>query len=90
MTNQDIFSIISELQNDIFNSQFRNFPNKFGAFAESLAVIFHSSPTSHSKAFNRILLALIHAYENKDYLLVADTLEFELKPLLIEVLGGEE
>lgn len=89
MKNLEIISVIDEQQADIFNARLQEFSDKFASLAVSLQAISRSIPGKHNQNFKQILLALLHAYESRDYLLVADTLEFELKPLLTKALGGE-
>jgi hypothetical protein len=85
MEDQDILSMIYDLQVDIFNGQFNALPRKFASFSTGLKSIYRSIPSQHELYFKQSLLMLIQAFENRDYLLVADILEFKLKTLLIEV-----
>ncbi|MDR3592567.1 MAG: hypothetical protein P4N41_23160 [Negativicutes bacterium] len=90
MEDQDIFSRIQELQTDIFDARIDVLPGKFASLSTGLAASCRSIPSRSEPYFRQILLALLRAYESRDFLLLADVLEFELKPLLVDAMGGDD
>ncbi len=76
--------LIDAIQQHLFNDHLCEFSNYFAELPNLCEKIFPELASAYHSQFNQILLALLQAYENKDYLLVADLLEFELKPCLAE------
>ncbi len=90
MRDQAILSIIDEFQNNIFNGKSTAIPETFAALSVGLESICQFIPGRHELKFRQTLVTLVQAYGNKDYLLLADILEYELKPLLMTSLNGVE
>ena len=89
MRDHDVLAIIDELQDNIFNDKLTAIPDMFAALSIGLASIHQLLPSRQELNFKQILTTLVQAYTNKDYLLLADTLEYELKPLLTISLNGD-
>lgn len=77
-----ILALIEDLQNDIFAYRLDKFSQKMLQFVENLTTWVTSLSATEKNRLNTILTALLDSYGKKDYLLLADLLEFELKPLL--------
>jgi hypothetical protein len=90
MENEDILALIYELQLDIFDGQFQVLSEKLASLSTGLNSVYRAIPAKNQQYFKQILLALLKAFESRDYLLLADILEFELKPLLVDVFGEGE
>ncbi|WP_018702252.1 hypothetical protein [Anaeromusa acidaminophila] len=73
---------IDELQNAIFKFEASILETKVIAMLDLLSK--HSLVLENEVSVQRVLQELLKAYQTKDYLLLADVLEFKLKPLLAE------
>lgn len=82
MEKERIVSLLNDLQHGIFYDQMTDFAENFACLAEALEQIAVRISDGRRHGFNQILAAILHACENKDYLLMADLIEFELKPFL--------
>ncbi len=77
------FSIlIDDMQNDIFTYCLGDFSSKMLSLIEVLTAGAKIQTGFNRKGLNEVLNKMLASYEKKDYLLLADLLEFELKPLL--------
>ena len=74
--------LIDSMQQHLFQEKLHEFSNCYAQLPSLCESVFPKLATAYHPQFNQILLALLQAYGNKDYLLVADLLEFELKPCL--------
>lgn len=80
---EQVISLIDLIQSQLFNEQLHQFSCTFAALPNLFEGVFQELSSEYHQQFNQILLVLLQAYENKDYLLVIDLLEFELKPCLV-------
>lgn len=85
----ELINLIDLTQNQLFDEQLHLFLANFINLPTLLERIFLELPSECRQQFNQILLALLQAHENKDYLLLIDLLEFELKPYLVMNLREE-
>lgn len=76
---QRMIALIDTLQQDIFAYHIEDFSNNMMRLIEMLTIWVKGDSPSE---MNVILKKTLDSYEKKDYLLLADVLEFELKPLL--------
>lgn len=76
---------IDKLQGDLFAYRIDQVASLMINLVESLTAWVMGLTADEQAALNQVLSALLTSYEKKDYLLVADLLEFELKPLLLEL-----
>jgi len=70
--------IVDEMENDIFQLDFKAVGYGMVNLIEELAQIDELLSYDQKQMFNEILGYLNIAYENKDYLLLADLLRYEL------------
>ena len=80
----DIIEKIGNIQSSVFGYEVGALPNNVASvFSEALADrMVDASDAGRVIAFNRIMAACLGALGDKDYLLLADLLEYELKPFL--------
>ena len=81
-------SSIDQLQDYIFNYQLSTIRDSFIQFINELERVSHDIPNDRKVEYNQCLLYILQAFENKDYLLLADLVEYELKPLVGNFTGG--
>lgn len=79
---RNVLTLIDTLQQDIFTYRLADFSSNMLRLIEMLTVWAKAGFPSRQTALNVILKKALDSYEKKDYLLLADVLEFELKPLL--------
>jgi hypothetical protein len=86
---QKLFAAIDQYQEDVFEYRPAEMAASFMAMVDALeywvANIFR--PEANTR-LNRLLEVMLTAYQNKDYLLVADLAEYELKPLALSAVNG--
>nr|WP_092074314.1 hypothetical protein [Dendrosporobacter quercicolus]NSL49218.1 hypothetical protein [Dendrosporobacter quercicolus DSM 1736]SDM88166.1 hypothetical protein SAMN04488502_10894 [Dendrosporobacter quercicolus] len=73
---------IEELQNAIFAYEQEQFTNQFVKLTDLLIAGMQGLSIQDQAILNPVLNAVLTSYEQRDYLLLADLLEYELKPLL--------
>jgi hypothetical protein len=86
----EIIRQIDELQDKIFAQDLKTVPEGVTSLLATLVEqrgIDLQSIDSITK-FNRLMEMSLQAMTNRDYLLLADLLEFRLKPMLPETKGG--
>ncbi len=79
---EELLTMIDDIQGSVFDYQLKRLSELIIQLVEKLMVLASSLPTDKQVAMNKVLTAILNSYENKDYLLMADLLEYELKPLL--------
>ena len=79
---EQLVLLIDEIQDDIFAYHIEKVSTAMIRLAETLTTWIKTLSAKEQTAVNPVLKAIIDSYANKDFLLVADLLEFELKPLL--------
>ncbi|MDU4959247.1 MAG: hypothetical protein E6X17_01085 [Sporomusaceae bacterium] len=77
-----LHTLIAESQLAIFSYRLDLFTERFLELIDLLTAGMQSLTVEEQENLNSVLQVLLTAYEGKDYLLVADLLEFELKPLI--------
>lgn len=83
-----ILSMIGDIQDNIFSYRVDTLPYKMLPLVEALMSGNGALVVNDLPRLQGVLKALLDSYEKKDYLLIADLLEFELKPLLTK--SGQE
>jgi hypothetical protein len=80
----DYLSLIKNIQDDIFAYNVVELPGKVtGLFEQVLASgLLCNLDAGEMQRFNRMFEACLHSLQDKDYLRLADTLEYEIRPLL--------
>jgi hypothetical protein len=80
----DIFEKIDNIQASVFDYEVATVPNNVAnVFSETLAGGYVDAANAERVgALNRVMAACLDALGRKDYLLLADLLEYELKPFL--------
>lgn len=78
----ELNTTVNEIQKAIFSYQIAEVSGKIFMFIERMSTWTILLALEEQIIVNQILGAVLKSYENKDYLLLADLLEFELKPLL--------
>ncbi len=75
---------IRQLQNDIFTYKIEAVPVQLSELMAGVieAGVVDLSDASQVQRFNRIMQAGLEAVQNRDYLLLADIMEYELKIIL--------
>ena len=77
-----LLTSIEEIQNAIFAYEIERFTNQFVELTDLLIAGMQGLSAQDQTVLNPVLNAILTSYEQKDYLLLADLLEYELKPLL--------
>lgn len=77
-----LLTSIEEIQNAIFAYEIERFTNQFVKLTDLLIAGMQGLSAQDQAVLNPVLNAILASYEHKDYLLLADLLEYELKPLL--------
>ena len=80
----DLFERIDNIQASVFDYEVGTVPNNVASvFSDVLAGgRVDASDAPRVVALNRVMAACLEALGRKDYLLLADLLEYELKPFL--------
>ena len=79
---KELLECFDRTQDDIFAGRFKQADEGVVEAIELLAVAAESIPPARLPDFNKIMLNIIDAREKNDYLLLADLLEYKLKPFL--------
>lgn len=79
---EQLLLLIDEIQDDIFAYRIEKVSSTMIRLAEGLTGWIKTLSSNEQTVVNPVLKAIIDSYAKKDFLLVADLLEFELKPLL--------
>ncbi|MCT4605051.1 MAG: hypothetical protein N4A64_02955 [Marinisporobacter sp.] len=83
-----IIKQIDDMQGCIFKHDIKNMPNRMLALTNEMSQLLKQNiPAKYMNTLLEVLEYIHMAMENKDYLLVADLLEFELKPLFKNIVG---
>lgn len=77
-----LLELIDNMQKDVFSYHLVGLAGKMLKLSEGLALESGNLTVPERTKLNTILHTLLESYSKKDYLLVADVLEYELKPLL--------
>jgi hypothetical protein len=77
--------LIDEIQHDVFDYRLDAFSHHFLRLIDLLAIGTQALDKQERGLLEPILNAMLHAYERKDYLMIADLLFFELRPLLAPI-----
>jgi len=79
--------MLNRLNNSIFSFEVQEIPvyltDFFGAVIEMQAIDINN--INHLQTYNTIMKNCLEAMQNRDYLLLSDILEYELKPLFVSV-----
>ena len=78
-----LYTLVAEIQDDIFAYRLDSFAGSFLKLVDLLVVEMQGLTPQEQVMLNPVLNAILAAYERKDYLLIADLLEFELRPLVV-------
>lgn len=78
-----LLMLIEDIQNDIFDYRIGAFDHHFLQLIDLLAGEMETLTPEDKAVLNPVLQAILDAYELKDYLLIADLLAYELKPLIV-------
>ncbi len=78
---------INHLQTLVFNREMAALNPALTDFINELSTLLPAFKEEQVQTFNEILSLLNIAISNQDYLLMADLLEYEMKPFLINMLG---
>jgi len=80
----DYQTLISNIQEDIFTYNVVELPGKVTALFERVLASgwLCNLDADEMQRFNRMFEACLHSLQDKDYLRLADTLEYEIGPLL--------
>ncbi|GEM_PF-5392715 len=82
---------INKLQDTVFDYQTINISEDFIKLVNELEHITPYVSENIMEVYNnRILLPMLQAFENQDYLLLADLAEYELKPFIGKIAGGAD
>jgi hypothetical protein len=83
-----LLTMIEDIQNNIFSYTLDPLSQQMLGLVETLTSGVIGLAVQNQIQLNAVLNALLDSYGKKDYLLIADLLEFELKPLLPDL--GQE
>lgn len=88
---EQVLVSINKLQDAVFDYQTINISEDFIKLVNELELITpYVSENIIGEYNNRILLPMLRAFENQDYLLLADLAEYELKPFIGKITGGAD
>lgn len=79
----ELIMIIDKIQNDVFNYRLNELGKDFLQLVDLLSTGMQTLSVQDQALLAPVLRAILTAYERKDYLLTADILFFELRPLLM-------
>lgn len=86
---EQMLVVINKLQDTVFDDQIMNIKQDFINLVNELERITPYVSKNTMEAYNnQILLPMLRAFENQDYLLLADLAEYELKPFIGKIAGG--
>lgn len=77
-----LLMLIEDIQNDVFDYRISSFRGHFLQLIELLSGAMQNLTLQDQEILNPVLQAVLSAYERRDYLLIADLLAYELKPLI--------
>jgi hypothetical protein len=87
---QELEKSLDLAQDDIFAGRFKQAGERFLEVIDGLSALAAQMPPDGLPEFNKVAAALFDAQQKGDYLLLADLLEYKLKPLLTRLgYGGE-
>lgn len=82
---------INKLQDTVFDYQIINISDDFINLVNVLEYITPYISVNTMETYNNwVLLPMLRAFENQDYLLLADLAEYELKPFIRKITGGAD
>lgn len=88
---EQVLVAINKLQDTVFDYQIINISEDFINLVNELEHITPYISENNMEIYNnRILLPMLRAFENQDYLLLADLAEHELKPFIGKIAGGAD
>lgn len=77
---KNLESWINDVQEKVFSQSFQEVGNEVVAGNELLALFAQNLSENSLKSYNEIISEFIFALQKSDFLLLADILEFHLKP----------
>lgn len=81
----DFITYTDSIQNMIFNYMFKDASKLFLEKISLWEKVVHNIPQEKLETFNSIMLEIFSAQEKKDYLLLADLLEYRVKPFVFSL-----
>ena len=78
----ELRTLIEDIQHAVFDYQIKHLSELIIQLVEKLMLQANQLTGEKQASLNQVLNAILASYEKKDYLLLADLLEYELKPIL--------
>ncbi|OHW61971.1 hypothetical protein EUAN_17350 [Andreesenia angusta] len=83
--NEEVASILNKINENIFEYKVDELNKNIVDLIDYIQLILKEVDSKYLDIILNILLELENAYENKDYLLYSDIIEYELKSVISEV-----